>query len=79
LLAILEKRGGAVAGSMSAQALPLFAAAAEPDENVSPAQELPEILRQLRDINPDTLSPKQALDLLYHLKSLEPACTPEAT
>jgi len=79
LLAILEKRGGTVAGSMSTQALPLFAALAEPDEHVSPTQELPEILRQLRDINPDSLSPKQALDLIYHLKSLEPACTPGAT
>ena len=33
----------------------------------------------LREINLDTLTPKQALDLLYHLKSLDVTCTAGAT
>ena len=30
-------------------------------------------------INPDNLSPKQALDVLYRLKTLMPGCADEAT
>jgi DNA mismatch repair protein MutS len=33
----------------------------------------------LKDINPDIMSPKQALDALYYLKSLAPACAPGPT
>ena len=54
----------------SAEALPLFAAtqteAAEPVEPTGPS--LAE--STLADIDPDTLTPKEALELIYKLKSL---------
>jgi DNA mismatch repair protein MutS len=74
VLEILEKGeqgGGALA--RLADDLPLFRAAAarrspppEPAVNPSPALEL------LRDSRPDELSPREALELLYRLKSLLP-------
>lgn len=44
--------------------LPLFSAAPKEKEKLSPA------LKRLTSIVPDTLSPKEALDILYELKSL---------
>ena len=51
--------------------LPLFAAAppAPPPRQVAKVSAVEE---RLRDIHPDTLSPREALDLLYTLKSLLP-------
>jgi DNA mismatch repair protein MutS len=89
LMAAMEKRGGPLGASTSIQGLPLFAAAAEQDQSAvddpSRADSSPEMLVEdalhlaLRNINPDTMSPKQALDALYHLKSLAPACAPAPT
>jgi DNA mismatch repair protein MutS len=89
LMAAMEKRGGPLGASTSIQGLPLFAAAAEQDQSAvddpSRADASPEMLVEdalhlaLRNINPDTMSPKQALDALYHLKSLAPACAPAPT
>ncbi len=67
VLALLEKgeQGGALA--RLADDLPLFAAArqrAEPQPRESAAEAL------LREIRPDELSPREALDLLYRLKAL---------
>ncbi len=77
LMASMEKHGGALGSAASIQALPLFASAAEPDEP-DQAGAAPDLLRQALDaINPDTMSPKQALDALYHLKTLAPACARE--
>jgi DNA mismatch repair protein MutS len=80
LMATLEKQGGGLGASISAHALPLFAAAPEPEPDmeatVLPPEQTNAVCQALHDINPDTLSPKQALDVLYHLKSLEAACTP---
>jgi hypothetical protein len=33
----------------------------------------------LKKLNPDNMSPKQALDALYHLKTLVPGCADGAT
>ena len=68
VLEILEKgeEGGALA--RLADDLPLFRAARrtapEPAPRTSPAEDL------LRDIRPDELSPRDALELLYRLKAL---------
>ena len=74
LMAMMEKHGGALGASTSLQALPLFAVAAEAEAPIPSGQMPDAILLTLRDINPDTMSPKQALDALYQLKSLLSAC-----
>jgi DNA mismatch repair protein MutS len=81
LMATLEKQGGGLGASMSADALPLFASVPEREPEAPAASgDAGAALRDaLHDINPDTLSPKQALDLLYHLKSLEAACAPRVS
>ncbi|MFL5289842.1 MAG: MutS-related protein, partial [Rhodopila sp.] len=78
LMTTLEKQGGMMGSAMSTQALPLFAAAAEPEVTIAPAKENGVVCQALHDVNLDTLSPKQALDVLYHLKSLTPTCAPGA-
>jgi DNA mismatch repair protein MutS len=72
VLELLEKgdEGGALARLVDD--LPLFRAATrrtapEPVPHASPVEDL------LRDIRPDELSPREALELLYRLKSLMPA------
>jgi DNA mismatch repair protein MutS len=67
VLGVLEKgeQGGALA--RLADDLPLFSAArrrAEPPPRESPAEAV------LREIRPDELSPREALDLVYRLKGL---------
>ncbi|MBV8493259.1 MAG: hypothetical protein JO162_07240, partial [Alphaproteobacteria bacterium] len=68
VLQVLEKgeQGGALA--RLADDLPLFRAArplpAAPEPRTSPIDEA------LRDVRPDELSPREALELLYRLKSL---------
>ncbi|WP_439619392.1 DNA mismatch repair protein MutS [Hyphomonas sp.] len=56
----------------AADSLPLFAAVAEPDTAFSPEPADPvgaRILAVLADIDPDTLTPREALDILYRLKA----------
>jgi DNA mismatch repair protein MutS len=74
LMAAMEKQGGPLAASASLRALPLFAASAAPPADPPPEDEESALCRAMRDINPDTMSPKQALDALYRLKSLAPPC-----
>jgi DNA mismatch repair protein MutS len=56
-----EKTGGLAAGLDD---LPLFAAAAEPEPATDP------LAAALREIDPDRLTPREALDKLYELKRL---------
>jgi DNA mismatch repair protein MutS len=56
------ERDAAAAAPFTAQRL-----AAKP----SPAHPVPEVLAALEAVNPDELTPRQALDLLYALKALE--------
>jgi DNA mismatch repair protein MutS len=89
LMAAMEKHGGPLGASTSIHGLPLFAAAVEqesPQEDRSSQVDMsPSTIAEgrlclaLQDINPDTMSPKQALDALYYLKSLAPACAPGPT
>ena len=67
VLEILEKGEQAGVLARLADDLPLFSAArrrAEP----APRESAAEVL--LRDIRPDELAPREALDLLYRLKAL---------
>ena len=68
VLEILEQ--GEQAGSLArlADDLPLFAAR---QSRAAPAPEAPSALEaRLKDVNPDELTPREALDLLYDLRSL---------
>ncbi|MEO1242929.1 MAG: DNA mismatch repair protein MutS [Pseudomonadota bacterium] len=68
ILALLEEQrqtGGAV------EELPLFAAAAPPPKPSPGAEDAPNQLQEaLNEVNPDSLSPREALDTLYRLKSI---------
>jgi DNA mismatch repair protein MutS len=73
LLSALEKQSGPLAVGGVLGALPLFAAAAVPnnvEENAPPDIEL---RRALAEIDPDRLTPREALDALYRLRALLPA------
>jgi DNA mismatch repair protein MutS len=77
LMATMEKHGGPLGKSASVQALPLFAASAPADE--PEPDEFGPLYAALNQINPDNMSPKQALDALYHLKTLAAGCADRAT
>ncbi|MBN8522094.1 MAG: DNA mismatch repair protein MutS [Alphaproteobacteria bacterium] len=65
VLALLQSQGKTGQIAKMAQDLPLFSSAPSPLASpVSPAEE------KLKAINPDQLSPREALDLIYDLKSL---------
>ncbi len=70
LLTALEKHGGPLGAGAPLGTLPLFAAATveppPPPEHAKP----PPILTALGELDPDRMTPRQALDALYHLKSL---------
>ena len=75
LLAALEREGGPL-GAARLSALPLFAgtggAAAEPEDATA------QLLRALAELDPDRMSPREALDALYRLRALLPVspCDP---
>jgi DNA mismatch repair protein MutS len=70
VLAVLEKTDGKAAGTaLGPDELPLFAAA-RPKSKAAVRSEPSAADRALDALNPDELSPKAALDALYHLKSL---------
>jgi len=75
LMAAMERQGGPLGKSASLQALPLFAATADQQQPV-PAPNEPEnpLCEALNKMNPDDMSPKQALEALYRLKTLVPGC-----
>jgi DNA mismatch repair protein MutS len=74
LMAAMEKHGGPLGKSASLQALPLFAATGDLDAPAPAPHQLDPLCEALGEINPDELSPKQALDALYRLKALAPGC-----
>ncbi len=79
LMAAMEKHGGPLGKSASIQALPLFAASA-PVKEAENEQDATDLLHKaLAALNPDNMSPKQALDALYQLKRLVPGCADRAT
>ncbi len=62
LLAELERRGGGVGEDM-----PLFAAASRPPPTQDPLH------AEVDSLDPDTLAPREALEILYRLKALLPS------
>ena len=67
VLAALEKGEQSGAVTRLADDLPLFAAAPSRPAGLAKQQEL-EVEKALGDINPDELSPREALELLYSLR-----------
>jgi DNA mismatch repair protein MutS len=73
LLAALEKQGGPLGLGGSLDALPLFAASASAEVPALPSDNwTEEVMFALAEIEPDKLSPLDALATLYRLKSLMP-------
>ncbi len=72
VLKALEQGEKADQLSRLADDLPLFAAAPKPRAGALAASRSSAVDDALRDIHPDTLSPKDALDLVYRLKALLP-------
>jgi DNA mismatch repair protein MutS len=79
LMAAMEKHGGPLGKSASLQTLPLFAATTDQQVPKPEIDEFAPLCEALAEINPDNLSPKQALDALYRLKTLVPGCADRAT
>ena len=65
-----DATGGIAAGLDD---LPLFAAAAEPEAGPDP------LAAALAEIDPDGLSPREALEALYELKRLAQSSSPGAS
>ncbi len=78
-MAAMEKHGGPLGKSASVQALPLFAASAPADEEEPERDAIDPLCAALEAMNPDNMSPKQALDALYQLKALLAGCADRAT
>ncbi len=81
LLAALEREGGPL-GAARLSALPLFAAAGpgDPGDSPTPGPSGDEALaRAVAALDPDRLSPREALDVIYQLKSLLPVPRTEPT
>ncbi len=74
LLASLEKHGGPLgAAGAPLTALPLFAAAPAAEQVEPPFTPQPDpLVEELAALDPDRLSPREALDALYRLKALLP-------
>ena len=72
LLTALENQRGVTAVGGPLGALPLFAAAAPVPDPPSVAKD-DDLQRALAEIDPDRLTPREALDALYKLKALLPA------
>ncbi len=72
LLGSLERQSG-TAGPLAA--LPLFAATASPELQDPPSGSEPDpVVAALAELDPDRLTPREALDALYRLKALLPVC-----
>ncbi|HEX5327244.1 MAG TPA: DNA mismatch repair protein MutS, partial [Acetobacteraceae bacterium] len=73
LLAALERHGGPLGAAGPLAALPLFVAAASPEPPDDRCSWQPDPLAAaLAELDPDRLTPREALDALYRLKSLLP-------
>ena len=76
LLALMEKHGGPLGAGAPLGALPLFSAAG--DEAPEPEQSDP-LHDALVELDPDSLTPREALAALYRLKALLPVSAPAGT
>jgi DNA mismatch repair protein MutS len=71
LLAMMEKHGGPLATGAPLGALPLFASTPA-EEPAEPSDQPDPLHTALAELDPDRLSPREALDALYRLKALVP-------
>jgi len=69
LLTALEKHGGPLGAGAPLGTLPLFAAASQAEPEPPPPEPQP-VLAELAAIDPDRMTPREALDALYRLKLL---------
>lgn len=69
LLTALEKHGGPRGAGAPLGALPLFAAT-EPAANEDPSPNETPLADAIAELDPDRMSPREALDALYRLKAL---------
>ena len=77
LLAALERQGGALGPAGSLEALPLFANEHSSGDRDAPLDDSLSILASaMAEIDPDSLTPLDALATLYRLKSLLPVSAP---
>jgi DNA mismatch repair protein MutS len=74
LMAQLEKHGSGIEASGAIENLPLFAIVPAEGENRPHEDAFRQILESLEAYDPDTMSPRQALEVLYRLKDLATAC-----
>ena len=72
LLAALEKQGGPLSAGAPLGALPLFAGVPAPDDPVTETTPEKDLWAALAEIDPDRLTPREALDALYRLKTMMP-------
>lgn len=68
VLETLEREGKSQSVSQLAEDLPLFAAVRSKDE--PDARQIVSAMEALKELNPDNLTPREALDKLYELKNL---------
>ncbi len=66
VLAALEKSGEGARSAKLIDDLPLFTVSARP----APVEKTSAVEDELKTVNPDALTPKEALDLIYRLKAL---------
>ncbi len=72
LLTALEKHGGPLGAGAPLAALPLFASLEPPATDPPPLAETNPLADALTDIDPDQMTPREALDALYRLKARFP-------
>jgi DNA mismatch repair protein MutS len=70
LLTALEKHGGPQGAGAPLGTLPLFAAAMKPPEEPPPERKPDPVTATLAELDPDSMSPRDALAALYRLKAL---------
>ncbi len=65
-----EREGGAAGGKAGLADLPLFSATGVKPSGLEMPQETAAAIESLKAVNPDNLTPREALDALYRLKEL---------
>lgn len=78
LLALMEKHGGPLGAGAPLGALPLFAGT-QPEEPPGAQAEPDPLHAALTELDPDRLSPREALEALYRLKALLPVSAAAGT
>ncbi len=80
LMAMLEKHGGPLGAAGPLTALPLFVAAGSTEDQTAPSAVQPDpVAAALAELDPDRLTPREALDALYRLKAMLPVFSADAT